>query len=75
MCAGMNQTLSCSASGLPYPDVMISGKHSSPLLTNVSMITLSPVMQSDTGNYTCNATNRHNTVSETCRVDIGGKLK
>ena len=68
----MNQTLSCSASGLPYPEVMISGKHSSPLFTNVSMITLSPVVQNDTGNYTCNATNRHKTVSEMCSVDIGG---
>ena len=72
MCAGMNQTLSCSASGLRYPDVMISRKNSYPLLTNVSVVTLSPVMQNDTENYTCNATNRHKTVSETCGVDIGG---
>ena len=72
MCAGMNQTLNCSASGLSYPEVMISGKHLSPLLTNFSTITLSAVVQNDTGSYTCDATNRHKTVSEMCSVDIGG---
>ncbi len=57
-------------STIPY--VMISGKHSSPLLTSISIITLSSVLQNDAGNYICSATNRHKTVSETCRVDIGG---
>ena len=75
VCAGMNQILSCSASGLPYPDVMISGPHSSVSSPNISRITLNPVIQKDSGIYTCSATNRHETVSEMCRVDIGGRLR
>ena len=75
MCTGMNQISNCSASGLPYPDVMISGPHSSVLSPNISRITLNPVIQNDCGIYKCNATNRHKTVSEMCTVDIGGRLR
>lgn len=74
VCIGKDKTLICTASGVPHPDVVITGVHSSTLSTNVSTILLTPAVEADKGSYTCTANNTHDVVTKTCTVIIGGGL-
>ena len=66
---GQNETLTCSATGCPVPTIRWT-KDGANLTQTGTTLTLSSVTKSDTGRYTCHASNGNDSKSNDMTLTV-----
>ena len=71
---GNNATLFCNATGYPVPSIVWINASSGNVESRTKTLSIVAITRSESGDYTCHASNEIGNDTHTCEIDVHCKL-
>ena len=71
---GNNATLFCNATGYPVPNIVWINASSGNVVSRTKTLPITAITRSESGNYTCHASNEIGNDTQPCEIDVYCKL-